>query len=76
MDVWYSSDIRSPFHSKFYMNDISDSYHYFNYTRLTELYGEKYNLAPRFHWSSWHEEVYFVDLKREAEIGVGVSASW
>ena len=58
------------------MNEVANDYTYFNYTRVTDLYGKKYNLAPRFHWTSVHEDVYFVDLKREAEIGVGVSASW
>ena len=57
------------------MNEIGNDFRYFNYTRVTDLYGENYNLAPRFHWTSPHYHVYFVDLEREVEIGVGAGVS-
>ena len=89
MDVWYSG---LTFNGGWEyedgeMNLVNSRDHLLNYTQVTNLYDNKYNLAPRSHffdfvrddWQALTENyllpdtgsIYFIDLEREAEIGVG-----
>ena len=54
----------------------------FNYTQVKELYGDTYNLSPR--WNQWvgivaadgseaNGHYYFIDIEREKEIAIGTS---
>ena len=70
------------------MNELDYPLGAFNYTQITELYGDTYNLSPRWHmWQKTDSSttsptdavmlpagknwIYFIDLEREKEIGVG-----
>ena len=44
MDVWYTATT----YDNDGMNDLGDYPNFFNYTQITDLYGDSYNLAPRF----------------------------
>ena len=80
MDVWYSSDITYPNDQGWKMNEENWSLSYLNYTRVEELYGDEFNLAPRFHYifdeDYFPHRYFFLDLAREYEIGVGISYNW
>ena len=44
MDVWYAATTAD----NYKLNDLRDLRNFFNYTQITDLYGDSYNLAPRF----------------------------
>ena len=82
IDVWYTSQPRCfqtpcPQGANYWAYDDF----IFNYTRVTELYGDTYNLSPR-----WNQYLYigvngnytsgfyyFYDQEREKEIAIGTS---
>ena len=89
MDVWYSGLMYNDGweYEDGEMNLVNSRDNLLNYTQVTNLYDNKYNLAPRSHfsdfvrddWQTFTENyllpdtgsIYFIDLEREAEIGVG-----
>lgn len=89
MDVWYSGYVYNGGweYADGEMNSINSRDNLLNYTQVSNLYDNKYNLAPRSHffdyvrddWQALTENfllpesgsIYFIDLEREAEIGVG-----
>ena len=60
------------------MNNYADDSFYLNYTQVTMLYGNTYNLAPRMHIASAEPQIgikadtYFLDFEREKDINLGV----
>lgn len=66
------------------LNSYSQMRDFLNYTRVRELYGDEYNLSPRFHFCDVHVTgsdadqtnegcVMMMDLEREKEIGLAVN---
>ena len=93
MDVWFTGSIRC-YGSEICPQEMNvyparNNIGYMNYTQLVELYGDKYNLAPRTHlvclpdsgtpvvdthgYSQIYGKVFHLDLKRESDINVGTS---
>ena len=95
MDVWFTGSIRCygsaicPQEMNTYPVANNMNSGYMNYTQLVELYGYKYNLAPRTHLTFFPDSapvvdthgyaqisgggLYYLDLKRESDINLGTS---
>lgn len=76
IDVWYSAKTYGKQDTN--MNNYADDSFYLNYTQVTMLYGNTYNLAPRMHIASAEPQIgikadtYFLDFEREKDINLGV----
>ena len=81
MDFWYQS---RTYDAEKFENTNKETYsiYSFNYTLIQELYGSEYNLSPRWHGDciigrdiashGIYGYQYFIDIDKEAEIGIGV----
>ena len=88
-DVWYYGYITDDFNQNSY--GYSAEGYMLNYTRVQELYGDKYNLAPRYHsavyaypeWQQYTETLMIPEgynhiyfYDKELEKDINVGTSW